>query len=307
MTNFLHGNKSQTTIRIQGGLGNQLFQVTSGILLLHGNARCNTMNYDFSWYHEQERRTHERIYTQLFPPLSDASKTVNPTPKLKPSILNYINKKLRKDRNWSGLIHGGIRATTRSVSSPLKNNLLLTEVLLDGDYVLTEPVVDYLKKIKMVIPKTPPTENWLNNLDNRPFCGVHVRRGDYLTHASFLTAQDYHIRAMQLIKKNFPDLLFVVHSDDLNWCKQQSHFNRKDVIFLEKDISECALSELFLLSNATAYITANSTFSWWASAFARIFNPKYEFTIMPYQWFGGDDQRLTKSLIRSDSICLRSW
>jgi len=168
-------------------------------------------------------------------------------------------------------------------------------------------VVDYMSRLKASIPFSSIAIDWIKDLTHKPLCGIHVRRGDYLTDASFLTNMAYYHQAMGIIQSSIPAVVFIVHSDDLDWCKQQLCFQRRDVIFLDDNLCDNALSELFLLTNVSAYITANSTYSWWASACARIFNPDYRFTIMPYQWFGGDDQRLTKSLIRSDSICLRSW
>jgi len=50
---------------IQGGLGNQLFQITSSIALGEHLGPKTSWEYDIGWYKLQTRKAHEIIYEEL--------------------------------------------------------------------------------------------------------------------------------------------------------------------------------------------------------------------------------------------------
>jgi hypothetical protein len=113
----------------------------------------------------------------------------------------------------------------------------------------------------------------------RSLVSVHLRRTDYL--ASAATGQvhglgeDYYGPAMARFGPNVDFLLF---SDDLAWCRDNM---RGDNIFY------CgtgrALDDLLRMSLCDHHIIANSTFSWWAAWLNR---KASKIVIAPRRWFG---------------------
>jgi hypothetical protein len=96
---------------------------------------------------------------------------------------------------------------------------------------------------------------FLNNAD----VSLHIRRGDYLTDQNMnLLSIDYYHDA---IEEMGMDKTYVVFSDDINWCKSNLQFIPKK-IFMSQNKDHL---DLLTMARFKYHITANSTFSWWAS------------------------------------------
>ena len=106
---------------------------------------------------------------------------------------------------------------------------------------------------------------------------VHVRRGDYLRLSEFhhVCTLDYYKKAME----KFSDVIYVVFSDDLMWCKLNLPLG-EDYVFAEgnKDFQD-----LYLMSLCDHHIIANSSFSWWGAWLNESDEKK---VIAPRKWFG---------------------
>lgn len=88
---------------------------------------------------------------------------------------------------------------------------------------------------------------------------MHYRRGDYLK-AKEMRVLDisYYKKAVSVIGS---DILYIIFSDDLQWCKSNLNFLKNKVyIATNHDILD-----LYLMSYISKKIIANSTFSWWAA------------------------------------------
>lgn len=107
---------------------------------------------------------------------------------------------------------------------------------------------------------------------------IHVRRGDYVGNSFYVNLFDigYYERAML----EFPDSDFLIFSDDIEWCKNQS-------LFAGCEFSEgkSELEDMDLISSCKGIIMANSSFSWWASYLS---NAK---VIAPKEWYGDGKER----------------
>lgn len=90
--------------------------------------------------------------------------------------------------------------------------------------------------------------------------GIHVRRGDFLDNAQHasVTDTDYYRRAVEQVED--PDAVFVVASDDLEWCA--NHFVGGRFVMAEQMGPE---EHLALLAHCDQLIIGNSTFSWWGA------------------------------------------
>jgi hypothetical protein len=113
--------------------------------------------------------------------------------------------------------------------------------------------------------------------DERPKVSMHLRRGDYLKFPNHHPVLDvsYFVNAA----KQFPDnSLFVVFSDDPDWCK--SNFPVGNYIFVE---GQKDYEDLCLMSMCDHNCIANSTFSWWGAWLNK--NPE-KIVVAPKKWFG---------------------
>lgn len=99
----------------------------------------------------------------------------------------------------------------------------------------------------------------------KDFIGIHVRRGDYLNPPINEVIPVQPISYYEEALKQFDSSkMFLVFSDDLEWCKQQELFQRlpKKIFIDEPDEVVC----LALMSSCHGgFICANSSFSWWGA------------------------------------------
>lgn len=115
------------------------------------------------------------------------------------------------------------------------------------------------------------------NKDNT--VSIHVRRGDYLNLQEFHYVQtlDYYVNA---IKRFDDNSMFVIFSDDINWCKNISLFNN---LKNKQFVQDVDYNELYIMSKCKHNIIANSSFSWWG---AYMNNNPNKIIISPQKWFG---------------------
>ncbi|MFA6537843.1 MAG: alpha-1,2-fucosyltransferase [Negativicutes bacterium] len=113
---------------------------------------------------------------------------------------------------------------------------------------------------------------------------VHVRRGDYVTNEETNTyhgvcSLKYYQAAMKLIAGRVENPLFYVFSDDLEWCKANLVTEYR-IEFV--DWCQSPQEELLLMCQCRHNIIANSSFSWWG-AWLNV-NPE-KIVIAPKKWF----------------------
>jgi hypothetical protein len=112
------------------------------------------------------------------------------------------------------------------------------------------------------------------NLDKS--VSLHVRRGDYLQSNDYHPIQsiNYYRKAIDIIGEY--DNIYVF-SDDLDWCESNLDFDR--MLFV--DLNE--IETLNLMSQMKHNIIANSSFSWWG---AWLNNNSEKKVVAPTRWFG---------------------
>ncbi|XP_025081382.1 galactoside 2-alpha-L-fucosyltransferase 2-like isoform X2 [Pomacea canaliculata] len=116
-----------------------------------------------------------------------------------------------------------------------------------------------------IVSQAQQTVDSLRQKFNRTLTGVHVRRGDYLRNPLFgykPAPIEYLLHAMDYVRKRFGDVVFVVSSDDLQWCSQQ-FANKSDVTVLQH-LSSPAVDMMILASLDHMIMTVGS-YGWWAS------------------------------------------
>jgi hypothetical protein len=124
----------------------------------------------------------------------------------------------------------------------------------------------------------------LAELEHAPFISIHVRRGDYesLSGSYGLLNQDYYRRAIGKLDQLEIKGRFVVFSDDINQAKGLlGELLPSDTFWVVSPSSISSIESLMLMTHATANIIANSTFSWWGAKL----NVGQNVVIAPAKWF----------------------
>ncbi|MBG17592.1 MAG: hypothetical protein CMB77_04490 [Euryarchaeota archaeon] len=132
------------------------------------------------------------------------------------------------------------------------------------------------------------------HFDDRPTCSIHVRRGDYLTKSNYHPpcSIEYYTAAKQMILSATNNKAkFLLFGDDHDWIKD----NLVDDIstLIEGNTPEV---DMCMMSNCSAHIISNSSFSWWAAALGN-----YQGVVAPKAWFGPEGPQ------RWDTIYIHGW
>lgn len=266
--------KNYISIKIQGGLGNQLFQIATA--------------YNYSKKYEKKLIfEYNENYSNNF---------------------NLIRKSF-----WNDLFNKNLKTFTSNIFNTIefdiyneKKNFIYNEIpyfkeniLLNGYYQsfkyfdnndtrnflrhlvyssenLMYLSYDYYNKIKNYFTK-------LNNIEcnDDDIVSIHVRRTDYiLTKNNYHNVLDidYYIKALDIAnKKNI-----VIFSDDIEWCKKNLNNNiikNKNLYYIDINIVEI---DFILMSMIKHNIIANSTFSLMASYISYYSDKKI--IIAPKNW-----------------------
>lgn len=155
------------------------------------------------------------------------------------------------------------------------------EMAIEGYFQSYKYLDEELIKSKFRIKETIRQElrEKHKELLGKPNCSIHVRRGDYLTlpnHHPTIT-MSYIMKAVKLFPK---DTVFLVFSDDPEWCKQSFPAQGKKFFVIE---GQSDIEDLALQTMCDNNIIANSSYSWWGA----YLNPNPEKKVVtPLKWFG---------------------
>ncbi len=128
--------------------------------------------------------------------------------------------------------------------------------------------------------------------------GLHVRRGDYVSEIGNLGLLDSRYYSSALSKLG-------VASDDVVWVFSDSPDAAKDLLkdfvalsnfnFLNPPFESEPAESLYLMSQMSSMVIANSSFSWWAASLGK----EKSVVIAPSPWF--------RSLEEPSGILCPSW
>lgn len=96
----------------------------------------------------------------------------------------------------------------------------------------------------------------------------HVRRGDYLKQTNMcVCTPSYYARAITEMNERVKPDLYVIFSDDIQWCKDNLSglIGDRDVVFVDWNKGEKSFRDIQLMTLCKHNIIANSSFSWWAA------------------------------------------
>lgn len=252
------------TCELQGGLGNQLFQIatTTALALRNNDKACFDIDgHKIGLQGRDAINYKENIFK------------------------NLLNKKIDTENVFT---QNGFHYEEIPYSENLK---------LNGYFQSEKYFLDYRNEILNILKPTKEIEEYIEkkygDILNSKTCSLHVRHGDYLQLANYHPpcSVKYYMEAM----KNFDsDTLFIVFSDDISWCK--SVFKGGNFFFVD---GEEDYIDMYLMSKCNDNILANSSFSWWGSWLNENENKK---VIIPSKWFGNANSVLNTEDVYIDKM-----
>ena len=101
-----------------------------------------------------------------------------------------------------------------------------------------------------------------NETRNWTFIAVHVRRGDMVNHPHgyMVAPKEYFHRTQNMFRALYKHALFVVCSDDIQWC--QNNIRSKNTYFVTGNSPDV---DMAVLSSCNHTISSVGSFSWWSA------------------------------------------
>lgn len=277
-------------IPLQGGLGNQLFQIAYGCKLMSSH------NVRFIYFEEDDK---SRV---VFDTLREI---------LKPELLERLS--VEKSFLKRKLANFSLRLSATPQGNNLKTNLIkfmavwakqLFRIVSKGKEGLVQS--KSITDIDIWIPTRENVmisgyfqnrecaiyiESWVTNYKEQEshiqelnkILVVQIRRGDYKSHKQFGTLSDqFFIQNIRKICINLKLEHVWIFSNDLElWENLENSYQQLQVI--RKDSPGMRLSTVFeLMRRGNSFLISNSTLGWWAAQLAFEKNPEVYY---PNPWF----------------------
>lgn len=108
-----------------------------------------------------------------------------------------------------------------------------------------------------------------------------------------ICGKDYYFKAIETMKQRFPDSLFFIFSDDIEWARQILK-EIKGCSFVFEEGNNSIGDKIVLMSNCKHFIIANSSFSWWVQYLSK---NKTKVIVSPNRWYSDNgDVRIINPL-----------
>lgn len=257
------------TCHLQGGLGNQLFQIFTTIsYALH-------LNTSFFFFNQTKLTNNRHTYWNTFlSNLKPFVKDTSTTP-----LLSFINEQSFK---YNDLIND------------IKLKIVNSTAMLVGYFQSYKYFDNYRNKIYCLI-KLEEKQNIIRNkfkcdIDFYNTISLHIRLGDYKTlkdHYILLDEKYYNNAISYILQTNNPKQVIYFYEkqdkENVDFIINILKYNFPHLVFEECYSELNDYEELLLMSLCKYNIIANSTFSWWAA----YFNQCHSKTVCyPSKWFG---------------------
>ena len=276
-------------IKIQGGLGNQMFQYAFASIFVK---KINTnVLLDNSFFNRVEKelgftpRIFElKHFNNLYTVASD-----------KEVKSFYHLSKIHKIKRKLGLNYPKIynessfdfQTAVLSIKSP---------VYLIGYFQSYKYFIGYEDFIRQLFSFPVDTLDEVNKellvkIKSSNTIAIHIRRGDYVSDKS--TAEyhgscslDYYLEAIKLLTSENKDFTLIFFSDESDWVVEQFKDLPYSKIFVHHNKGDNSWKDMLLMSSCHHNVIANSSFSWWAAWLNR---NREKIVIAPKEWFKTKD------------------
>lgn len=258
-------------IKIDGGLGNQLFQYCFGYSL---SCRGEEVRYDISFYRQFLENKPSFFTKRDFLlgkynlPLNLASegecqkyldeKTV------KSKVPGFFRKLFRLPK------HRLITLQTHEKSRRYDASLpeLSGEVFYSGNFITEKYFAAYREELLPLLKLREKLEGenlkMQQLIEKTNSVSLHIRRSDYVSYGYHIASLQYYEQAMAYINAHVENPHYFIFSDDMDWVKANLHVQGTCTYVDLNDINH-GYWDLELMRHCKHNIIANSTFSWWGA------------------------------------------
>ena len=165
---------------------------------------------------------------------------------------------------------------------PMNHHVLLLGYLQSCRWVMQPDVIKKFRELDLLSPSTVVNFRRSQGGESR-ILGIHIRLGDYKSESNFgILSPDYYQAALtELTRKSRFDKVWVF-SDEPELAETLHTFSTELPIEWIDDKNLSAAETLQIFRRCDGFILANSTFGWWAAMLSDAKNPE---VVVPSKWF----------------------
>lgn len=281
------------TVKIIGGLGNQMFQYALLVGLQESSAE--SVYADISGFHEYHLHNGLELESIFGIKLNVNNRCPYLAKKL--TLSRYINQYMPFLCGKCQFEYPDFRFVENIYNSESKKQYYA------GYWHHYKYIKPYVRVIRDTFHFSAPDDD--NNMEtieamkNENSVGIHVRRGDYLNEAQYqgICSLDYYAQGVEIMRKNLKEITFYVFSNDMQWCQENMKplLGKDKVVYVDWNKGKDSYRDMQLMTYCKGLIIANSSFSWWGAflnqrknncviAPKRWKNAKYELKIQMPEW-----------------------
>lgn len=261
----------KVVVKLQGGMGNQMFQYAFGKRISEETNR--ELILDLSFLNRRDLGDNF-VYRDFDLNIFDFNyNTVNQFDEEYELFVENI-----EHFNYEGII-GIINNIKKSTS---KN------VYLDGYWAspLYFSKIEYRLKNKCL----DISKDLLFEINNTNSVMLNVRRTDFLNNDFHgVLGKEYILKGIENLSREVKDLKFFIFSDDIEWCENNLNDIPNSIIVNHEHKGKKFSNYLFLMKECKHFVIPNSTFAWWA---AYLSENKSKKVFYPEKWLNALDNDL---------------
>jgi len=259
-------SSSRVIARVFGGLGNQLFCYSAARRL----ALMNDLELVIDDVSGFSRDFRYKRFCQLgnfniSSRSATAAERFEPFSRIRRYMIRRLNKlKSFEKRNY--IIQEGVDFDCRLIDLKVKGSLYLEGYWQSESYF--KDIEDVLRNDLTI---TPPLDQENQSMSSRinqcNSVAIHVR---FFDHPNFKgvnnVANTYYSNAIEIMEKLNPNAHYFVFSDIPEYVKDLISLSDERMTIVQHNHEEVnAYADLWLMSQCSNFIIANSTFSWWGA------------------------------------------
>ena len=264
------------TIRIKGGIGNQLFMYAAARRLAFINNQELLIDNISGFVNDKKyNRKYQLDYFNIPCRKLNSIECKQQSSRVRRSLQKITNFFLPL-RSKRYIKQEDIYFDSRILNLKFKHNLYL-EGYFQSEAYFKDFDFQIKKDLEIYPPKNHSNIKMATKIKkNFPAVALHFRffnktpNNTIEKKSSINVPENYYRDAIQKIDKLFPNAHYFIFSDNLKLARTQVRLNDKRVTLVgHNDNDSNAYADLWLMTQCQHFIIANSTFSWWGAWLAK--------------------------------------
>jgi len=294
-------------VRLQGGLGNQMFQYALGRALSARNDAQLILDLTFLLDRTPRgdfmfRNYELGAFGGVSPEFTRLSRIALKLPA--PAVYFRLTQFLTYVKDFLQLqtyVREGIYEFQPHILT------LQGDVYLDGYWQSSRYFDEIEALLRHEFTVLPPDDQDVQALGKEIECSesvaVHIRRGDLVSVPSSIQAHGfvglaYFAEGMSEVARRTEKPVFYLFSDDIRWCMKNVVTAYPHVFVVHGQERQKSITDLWLMSRCRHFIVSNSTFAWWAVWMS---DSEEKIVVAPRVW-AREREKAPKELIPSSWI-----